>query len=200
MKKSRRRFAPTPIVLSGLTLAALLNTTGCFGGDDADPGSPSADSSPGATQPRPADVALGTLTGKLSKAESDRAVTSLSDVVLKWFDDAYLNGDYPREGFGNSFGTFTSGAAAEARKDGALTSNGTIGAQIETVTTKGRQVHLDLLAVDHHVVGATARVAVVFTTEGAYAHTVTIKGKVFLTPGDKGSWRIFGYDLTRGVK
>jgi hypothetical protein len=200
MNKSRRRFAPTPIILSGLTLAALLNTVGCSGDDDSEPGPPSTSSSPAAVQPPPADVALGTLTGKLSKAESARVVTNLSDVVLTWFDDAYLAGDYPREGFDHAFGTFTTGAAKQARRDGALMSNGSIGERIEAVTTKGRRVRLDLLAVHHHVVGATARVALVFTTEGAFAHTVTIKGKVFLTPAGKSGWRIFGYDMTRGVK
>lgn len=205
MKKSRRRFSPTPIVLSALTLAALLNTTGCFGGDDAAPGSPSASSSaPGESvnQPEapPADVALGTLSGRLSKTETKKAVKELGDVVLRWFDDAYLGGDYPREGFGASFRTFTTGAAAQARKDGALMSNGTRGEQIESVTTVGRQVRLDLLATGHEVVGATARVTLIFRIEGEASRTVTVKGKAFLTQGTKGGWRIFGYDMTRGAK
>ena len=205
MKKSRRRFSPTPIVLSALTLAALLNTTGCFGGDDSAPSSPGTSSSvPGGSsdQPKapPADVALGTLSGRLTKTETKQAVTELGAVVLRWFDDAYLGGDYPREGFGSSFRTFTTGAAALARKDGALMSNGTRGAQIESVTTIGRQVRLDLLATGHKVVGATARVTLIFRTEGEATRTVTVKGKVFLTQGTKGGWRIFGYDMTRGAK
>jgi len=43
-------------------------------------------------------------------------------------------------------------------------------------------------------------VALRFITEGSFAHTVTITGKVFLTPEGKSGWRIFGYDMTRGVK
>lgn len=203
MKTSRRRYSPTPILLSALTLTAVLNTAGCFGGS----GEEAPGSQPGTTQSTeptvaavPADVAVGTVSGRLTSAESKKAVTDLGGVVLQWFDAAYLAGDYPRDGGGNAFGTFTTGAADRAKHDGALMSNADVGARIESVAAKERRVRLDLLAVAHKVIGATARVALVFTTEGAFAKTVTVKGQLFLTPGDKGSWRIFGYKMARGEK
>jgi len=206
MKKTRRRLSPTPMVLSALTLAAVLNTAGCFGGDDAEPASPTTSpsapstSGPPADDERPGSVELGTVSGHLTPAESKKAVSEIGDVVLGWFDDAYLAGDYPREDFGNAFGVFTADAASQARSDAALTSNAPVGAQIDTVTTDGRRVRLDLLAAGHQVVGATARIELRFTTAGAFAKTVTVKGKLFLTPGKEGRWRIFGYDIARGEK
>ena len=197
MKTNRRRISPTPIVLTGLTLAALLNTVGCSGGDDeGSPDSPSSSTStvPGLT----ADIKVGTVSGSLPDATKTQAAADLGAVVTKWFDAAYL-GDYPREGAGEAFGTFTEGAAELARKD-ALMSNVAHGAQIESVTPEVETVLLDLVAADKKVVGATARVRLEFTTTGGYAKTVTIVGRVFLTPGDKGGWRIFGYDMQRGEK
>lgn len=197
MKTNRRRISPTPIVLSGLTLVALLNTVGCSGGDDEGaPSSPSASTStaPGVT----ADVKVSTVSGSLSDAARTKAAADLGAVVTTWFDAAYL-GDYPREGFGEAFGTFTEGAAKLAKKDG-LMSNAGHGTQIDSVTPEVELVRLDLVAAHKKVVGATARIRLEFTTTGDYAKTVTLVGRVYLTPGDKGGWRIFGYDMQRGEK
>lgn len=199
-RKSRwRRLDRTPIILSALTLTAVLNTAGCFGGGDQ-PSSPqpSAEQSAAVESKAPADVTVSTLTGRLTPAESKQARTEVGGVVLKWFNDAYLVGDYPRAGAGQAFGTFTTGARQQATRNAALLSNARIGARIDSVTATRRTVRLDLLAVKHQVVGATARVALVFTTTGGYAKTVSIKGSLFLTPGSRGGWRIFGYQLTRG--
>jgi len=202
MKTQRRRLPRTPAVLSGLTLAAVLNTAGCFGGDDsASPQSnpQSSPTTPTAPAGAPPDVEISTVSGRLTKAESAKAVTDIGAAVLHWFDGAYLAGDYPREAFGTAFGSFSTGAAEKARHDGLL-SNWAVGAKIDAVVADAQRVRLDVLAVDHKVVGATARIDLVFTTEGSFAKTVTVSGKVFLTPGDKGGWRIFGYDITRGEK
>jgi len=197
MKTNRRRITPTPIVLSGLTLAALLNTVGCSGGDDeGSPASPSTSS-----QPAPgvsADIKVSSVSGSLPEAAKTKAAAELGGVVTTWFDAAYLTG-YPRDGFGVAFGTFTQDAAKLARNDG-LMSNVGHGTQIESVTPEVETVRLDLVAAHKKVVGATARVRLEFTTTGGYAKTVTIVGRVFLTPGDKGGWRIFGYDMQRGEK
>jgi hypothetical protein len=203
MMTSRRRLARTPILLSALTLGAVLNTAGCFGGDDSSTPATTPPATPGASTtstPTPADVALATLSGRLTKAESTKATADIGAAVVHWFDGAYLTGDYPRDSFGTAFGSFTVGAAALAGTQRALMSNAAVGSRIDTVTPAEERVRLDLIAVDHKVVGATARIRLVFRTEGSFAKTVTVAGKVFLTPGDKGGWRIFGYHIARGEK
>lgn len=197
-----RRWRPVPVTLSVLTLAAVLNLAGCFGGKEEappSPGSPTSTASTAATAPL--DARIGAVEGKLTPAEKAAALSRLRSPVLAWMDAAYLAGDYPRAaGFDRSFGSFTAGTAEKARRDLGLLTNVDVAQRVETVTTKARRLRFDLLAVKHRVVGATARIALVFQTEGAYARTVTIKGRLFLTPVDGGGWKIFGYDLTRGEK
>jgi len=196
MQTFRRRFPATPIVMSGLALAAVLTAAGCSGGDEEN--GPPDSSSSGPTTPgfAPA-VDVGTVAGKLPTAAEQAAITDLGGVVTKWLDSAYLGGDYPRTTFETAFGTFTEGAAKLAGKD-PLTSNASHGGEIESVTPSLETVHLDLVADHKKVIGATARFRLEFTTAGAYAKHVTVAGRVFLTPGANGGWRIFGYDLTRG--
>ena len=198
MQTNRRRFSATPIVLSGLALAAVLTAAGCSGddGDDGSPNSPTPGTTAAAFTP---EVDVSTVSGKLATAAEQAAITDLGGVVTKWLDAAYLGGDYPRTTFDTAFGTFTEGAAKLAGKD-ALTSNAAHGGEIESVTPSLEKVHLDLVAADKKVIGATARFRLEFTTTGAYAKHVTVVGRVFLTPGANGGWRIFGYDLTRGDK
>jgi len=199
MQTNRRRFSATPFVLSGLALTAVLTAAGCSG-DKKDDGSPTSSPTAGATTPGFAPVVeVSTVSGKLPAADKQAAVTDLGGVVTTWLDAAYLGGEYPRTTFDTAFGHFTEGAAKLAGKD-PLTSNAAHGAQIESVTPTLEEVHLDLLAAGKEVVGATARIRLEFTTTGTWARHVTVSGRVFLTPGNNGGWRIFGYKLTRGDK
>jgi hypothetical protein len=43
-------------------------------------------------------------------------------------------------------------------------------------------------------------VALVFTTTGHAKRRVAVHGRLFLSPDGRGSWRIFGYDVSEGGK
>lgn len=200
-KARRRRFDRTAVVLTGLTLTAVLNTAGCFGGaQDSGTPQPSAQQSEQVQSEAPADVRVGTVSGRLTAAARAKAVRDVGGVALQWFNDAYLVGDYPRAGVGQAFATFTPGARRTAAHDAAMLSNEAIGKRIDAVSATTRKVRLDLLAAHRRVVGATARVQLVFTTQGDLKRTVTILGDLFLTPGAHGGWQVFGYKITRGEK
>ena len=63
---------------------------------------------------------------------------------------------------------------------------------------KKRKVTVDVLAPHGRPAGATARVALVFTTTGDTKQRVTVHGRLFLSPDDHGSWQVFGYDVAKG--
>jgi hypothetical protein len=45
----------------------------------------------------------------------------------------------------------------------------------------------------------TARIKLGFTTTGHKKRKVTVTGRLFLTRNPRGHWRIFGYDVSKGV-
>jgi len=189
------RFSTAAVVC-----VATLLVGGCSGSDDDEsPGSdPSGTASGG--QEVPVKAELGKVTGRMTGKRAKGAVATVAPVVDDWFEAAYVGGDYPRSNFKDAFPGFTPGAAEDAKKDAALMTNREIGADVESVAADLKQVTVDLLAADRKAAGATARFTLVFTTTGDYAKEVSVKGRLFLTKGKEGKWRVFGYNVTRSSR
>jgi hypothetical protein len=146
---------------------------------------------------------VGTVVGRLPGPRRKAVRRDVTDVLDRWWDTAYVGGDYPRTGFG-SFPGFTPGASRRARFDRDLMSNADIGARVESVTPLMRRARLDLLAVDRTVRSVTARFdlrmrVVLADAEagGTRTRRLQVRGRVFLTRRPAG-WRVFGYDVTKG--
>jgi hypothetical protein len=120
--------------------------------------------------------------------------------VDAWLDGAFVGVDYPRDSFGAAFTTFTPAAEREARRRQRLMTNWPLRHAIDGVTTVRRNVSLDVLAPGGHAAGVTARVALAFTTSGHATKRVTVRGRLLLTRNDKGDWRIFGFDISKGQR
>jgi hypothetical protein len=123
----------------------------------------------------------------------------VSAVVEKWWKAAYLGGSYPRTRFGDAFPGFTRGAREQARRDVRLMSNRDIGRRVESVAVKHAAIRLDVLAVGRRAHAVTARFVLRFSTTGRRARTTTVRGRLFLTRRH-GPWRVFGYDVSKGVR
>ncbi|CAM3884877.1 hypothetical protein [Nocardioides zeicaulis] len=137
--------------------------------------------------------------GRLPDVRRKEVRTEVGRVVDRWWDAAYLGGDYPRSSFPSAFPGFTAGAEQRARDDKALLTNQTQGASIDSVTAKHRTVTLDILATDRQARSVTAHVLLRFETTGDRAGTTTVRGRLFLTRQGR-SWRIFGYDVAKGAQ
>ena len=186
---------------SVLALALAAGTTACSddGSGDGPGAAPPAQSTDDGTSFRIETVTtLGRVVGRVPAQQRERVPEAVSDVVQRWFDRAYLGGDYPRSDFGDVFPGFTTRAEAEARRDRALMSNATIGDRVEEVTPTRSRVRVDLLAVRRHVVAATARFRLSFQTEGDVSRKDVVDGRLRLVRKD-GRWRIFAYDVSRGA-
>jgi hypothetical protein len=59
---------------------------------------------------------------------------------------------------------------------------------------------IDVLAPRGKPAAATARIDLRFTTSGQVEKPIEVSGRLFLTPNADGSWRIFGYDVSKGVR
>ncbi len=145
-------------------------------------------------------VTVGVVRGKIGRGDRRRAVRKIGRVVDRWLNAGYLDGTYPRGQFGErGLRGFTVAARARGRADRDVLTNARLGQKIAGVVPKRRRVWIDLLAVRGRVMGATARVRLKYRTLGTPRRTVEIGGRVFLRPGPSG-WRIFGYDVTRGLQ
>jgi hypothetical protein len=70
--------------------------------------------------------------------------------------------------------------------------------RISGVQVAKRTITVDVLAPHGRPAGATARVVLVFTTTGHTSQRVVVRGRLFLSPDPHGTWRVFGYDVTKG--
>jgi hypothetical protein len=189
-------------VLVTLALAA----GGCGGSDSS---SPSAESTSGGAVVGGATIASKVLLGKVAgtiKRKSwktftnDHRATMLKQVgaaVDSWIDGGFVGVDYPRDSFGSAFRAFTPKAKRDAEHQQNLMTNWDLRKRIDGVDVKKRTVTVDVMAPRGRPAGATARVALVFTTGGDTQERVTVHGRLFLTPGH-GRWRIFGFDVSKG--
>ena len=197
----RRGTRPRPTLAGGLlALAVALAAQGCSGDggpDDPDASVPAQATDGGARFQIETRTTVGRVVGKLSGQERERVSEAVTEVVQRWFDAAYVGGEYPRSDFGDAYPGFTPGAADEARRDKRLMTNVGIGDRIEGVTPTTSRLRLDVLAPQGNPAGVTARFQLKFRTEGDLERKVRIKGRLMLTR-QQGGWRIFGYDVSRG--
>jgi hypothetical protein len=190
-------------VLVTLALAA----GGCGGSDSS---SPSAGSTSGGAVVGGATIAskvlLGKVAGTIRKKNwktftNDHRATMLKQVgaaVDSWIDGGFVGVDYPRDSFDSAFRAFTPKAKRDAEHQQKLMTNWDLRKRIDGVDVKKRTVTVDVMAPRGRPAGATARVALVFTTGGDTHERVTVHGRLFLTPGH-GRWRIFGFDVSKGA-
>lgn len=182
-------------VLTASLLVALALGTSCSGDEEA-PEKPRE-----TPEQRIAEVALdarpGLVIGGLDRSRRASVTARVGAVVDRWFEAAYLGGDYPRAGFGNAFPGFTRGAARQARRDRSLMSNATIGARVEEVIAERKVVRVDVLSPRRRAAAATARIRLQFRTEGRVAKRYVVTGRLMLTKNRAGHWRVFAYDVRR---
>lgn len=199
-------LAPRPALLSVvLVLCLALGASGCTGGEDS-PASP-GESPPAAPQKTDAGqvfaietrTTLGKVAGRLSGQQRKRLPETITGVVQRWFNQAYVGGDYPRSDFGDAYPGFTPGARDEARRDKALMTNQAIGPRIDDVTPTLSRIWVDAVAVGRRPAGVTARFLLKFRTEGDLSRRVRVKGRLMMTRQESG-WRIFAYDVAKGVR
>lgn len=195
MTRHRRRWyaATVPALVLALTVGA------CSGGDDEPADQPQSQPAvPGTVSEVETVVTFGRITGSLPREARHRLAEQIGAVVDGWTRAAYLGGDYPRRDFSTSWPGFTAGAREEAHRDRALMSNEDIGERIDGVVARRSRVRIDVLAVRKRAVGVTARVLLGFRTTGKLERDIRVQGRLYLTRTDRG-WRVFGYDMTRGV-
>jgi hypothetical protein len=194
--------APRPALLSvAIMLLLALLATGCTGDEDsADrPDSPAAPQSTdgGRAFQIQTRTTIGQVVGRLGRDDRRRLQRTITGVVQRWFNAAYVGGDYPRSDFRDAFPGFAPGARDRARGDLVLLTNKGIGRRIDEVTPTRSRLRLDVLSVRRRAVGVTARFQLEFRTEGDLARRVRVQGRLMLTRQGPG-WRVFGYDVTKG--
>jgi hypothetical protein len=192
-----RRVA-TPALLLALTCA----TAACTA--DPDPGEqPSSSTTASSSAPPAPSVPLRTkvthVAGKLPAKDRRRLSVNVGRTISAYADAAFLDGHYPRSTFGSSFGAFTRGAAARARHDVSMLTNQPLGATTRSVRATRRTAFLSVLAPRGKVAGVTAAVDLVFRVDrgDAAGRRVHLKGRLLLTPTRRGTWAVFGYELSR---
>ncbi len=189
-------------IMAGCAAAAvaLALLSGCSGDDSpAEPAPRASASSTATTAPAvETTVRMGTVTGRLDRAGRRKARDQVAAAVDRWWDAAYVAGEYPRSDFADAFPGFTKGAARLARRQSATMSNAKVGDRVDTVEAVKRTVTVDVLAPGRKPAGATARVTLVLELSGDVERTDRVRGRVLLTPArTRSGWRVFGFDVRR---
>lgn len=183
---SRRFSRGAALGLVGVVLTA--TAVGCTGGDDEETGD---DTSPTATPSAPAAVSLKVsvqrVAGDLNKKSRQRVLRGVTDTLQKYVDGAFL-GDYPHGEF--ALARFTEGAEQRGIRDLDLLT-GRAFREADTVTARQLKAQLAVLAPQGRPAGATAQIRFALDVDG---RSVVVTGRLLLTP-QKGTWRIFGYDV-----
>lgn len=196
MKQRRqRRLRPVGSIVLSLVMALAVSCSG----DDADAG---PDAGQAEREAEPVVGRLGTSVGRVQPKERARAVRQVTDTVDAWLVAAYLDGDYPREpeDFADALPGFTPNARKQAWRDRDLTTNADIGTRIDAVTPVDTRIVVDVLGTRGKPAAATARFRLRFRTEGELERRVRVGGSVRLVRGKDGEWRIFSYDVAKGVQ
>ncbi len=190
-----------------MLVALALTVSGC-GGDSSSPSAgPTSPGSAIGPAPLGSKVVLGKVAGTIKKKNwkafmKDHRKPMLQQVgeaVDSWIDGGFVGVDYPRDSFDSAFRSFTPPAKRDAERQQRLMTNWDLRKKIDGVDVTRRTVTVDVLAPRGRPAGATAHVDLVFTTGGDTTDRVTVRGRLFLSPGH-GRWRIFGYDVSRGAK
>jgi hypothetical protein len=195
MKMASRPALATASMLLCLSLGATACSDDSGGGGDtsSQPPLPSGDPSTFQIETR---TTIGRVVGRLPKHKQKVLVRTVTPVVQRWFNAAYVGGDYPRKDFKDAFPGFTPGARDLAFRDRKLMSNRDISERIDGVTPKASRIKLDVLAFHKHAAAVTARFRLAFKTEGDLVKRVNVNGRVLLTRAKPG-WRIFAYHVAK---
>ena len=192
-RRGARLVAPAVALLVGLAAA------GCRGDEQAP-----AETGPSLAEPRDAPTLeiepvtkLGQVTGKLSRKDARQVEERVSRIAVRWLEDAYVGGSYPRERFNDAFAGFSRGARIAARSDLRVMSNAGIGARVERITPTRMDVEVDLLAVGKRAVASTAHVLTTFRTAGPRKGRYRVSGRLMLTK-DEDRWNVFAYHVSKG--
>jgi hypothetical protein len=198
MKLASRPALAAASMLLFLSLGATACSDDGEGGDtSSQPPLPSGEPSTFEIETR---TTIGRVVGRLPKPKQKRVARAITPVLQRWFNAAYVGGDYPRKNFRDAFPGFTAGARDQARHDSELMSNERIGSRISDVTPTASRIWLDVLAYHKHPAAVTARFQLGFRTDGDLKSRVHVHGRVMLTQAETG-WRIFGYHVAKsGVK
>ena len=195
------RLAPRPALAAvALLLFVSLGASGCSGDEDT-PSSESSSSAPPLPTEDPSEfqiethTSIGQVVGRLSKDDRRRLPDKITGVVQRWFNAAYVGGEYPRKSFADAFPGFTPGARKEAERDMGLLTNQSIGRRITGVEPTHSRLLLDVLAVRKRPVAVTARFRLGFRTEGR-ERVYRVLGSLRLVHRDSG-WKIFAYDVSK---
>jgi len=181
--------------LAVLASGALL-LSGCGGSDDSDrKPAPRPPSEPAAVTVR---TTIAHVTGPLKPRARTQITARVGTIVDRWFDAAYVGGDYPRAaaGFKDAFPGFTAGAAAEARQHLSLMTNADLGPRISGVQALTKGVKLDVLAAKGWPVGVTARVWLSYRTTGSAVTQQLVRGQLDLAKVG-GDWKVFAFTITK---
>jgi hypothetical protein len=180
---------------------------GCSGGSDSSSPAAPATATPSGSPQVATKVTIGTVAGTVRRPfrktfaqHRSHLSKQVGAAVDSWLDGGFVGVDYPRDGFPAAFSSFSASAKHDARRQQRLMTNWKLRHHIDGVTVKHRSVTLDVLAPRGRPAGVTARVRLVFTTSGHVKKRVSVTGRLFLDQGPKGNWRIFGYDVAKGVK
>ena len=195
MKLASRPALAAASMLLCLSMGATACSNDADGGGDTSSQPPLPSGEPSAFQIETT-TKLGQVVGRLPRQTQKRLPHAITPVVQRWFNAAYVGGDYPRKNFRDAFPGFTHGARTEARHDIKLMSNADVGDKINGVTPKISQIWLDVLAVHKHAVAVTARFHLAFKTHGDLDRRVGVHGQLSLTRAKPG-WRIFAYHIAK---
>ncbi len=195
MKLASRPALAAASMLLCLSLGATACSDESSGGDDTSSQPPLPSGEPSKFQIETT-TTFGQVVGRLPSKDRKRLSAAITPVVQRWFNAAYVGGDYPRNNFRDAFPGFTAGARAAARRDLDLMSNDGIGDRISGVTPKTSQIWLDVLAVGRHAAAVTARFHLGFKTQGDLERRIGVHGRVLLTRAKTG-WRIFAYHVAK---
>lgn len=190
---------PRPLTpLAGLL--ALVLVAGCTGEDGSGPraGRPGERGEDAGRQASgvPTVVVPGQRVGQLSPERHRQVAQRVTTVVDGWWDAAFVEADYPRNRYRDSFPGFTRTAAAQAWQQRDLMTSARIGPRIDALVPLRRRVAVDVLATGQVPRGATARVRMDFRTTGEVERRIRLEGRLVLTYL-RGAWRVFGFDVTQ---
>ena len=203
---TRRRTGSRTAAAAALVVLALA-AGGCSSSSSSTPsaGPTSGASGVGGAQPMASTVVLGRVAGNLHqpnkrvfKKHRHRMLKRVGRAVDSWIDGGFVGVGYPRSDFKTAFASFTKRAKHDARRQMKLMTNWKLRKKIDGVDVKKRKVTVDAFAPHGHPAGATARVHLVFMTTGNHQKRVTVTGRLFLSPANHGSWKVFGYDMSKG--
>lgn len=206
---TQHRPRPQHAAVAVLTVLLLGVAAGCTSDQDDPAGQAAPSALPSrslgagptlASKPVPLRIEVGKVRGdRLGKDQRRRLEREVAGTLSRYFDAAYLGGDYPRADFSRALGVFTLGAAQRAGRDRELLTNSAVGRTTQAVVPRVKEARIDVFKPNRFVAGLTARIRLVFVQErvdGA-AQRVTVRGRLLLTRKKSGPWQVFGYDITR---